>query len=213
MWNVRTNRVVSKNSAHEDSVNCLCVKSNLLASGSADCKVNIWDIESLAKKLTLRFTDVPNVIKWSNDCKYLVSAGWDKVLYVYSYDKQRVWAELSGHSGDITCLYYFQNQDLMVSGSTDNSVRLWDLENKTLDHIYVGHRSRVTSISVNEEGETIASGSWDKCVKVWNLRNKKISQSFDGHDMAVGSVKFSGSGKYCVGVTEYKAYVWKILKN
>lgn len=213
IWNVKTNKIISKNSAHEDSVNCLSVKSNLLASCSADCKVIIWDVDSLAKKISVGFKDVLNVVKWSNDCKFLISAGWDKILYVYSYDKQKVLAELSGHSGDVTCIYYFQNQDLMVSGSTDNSVRLWDLGNKRLDHIYTGHRSRVTSISVNEEGEQIASGSWDKCVKVWNVRSKKLSHSFDEHDMAVNSVKFTRSGKYCVSVTEYKTYVWKIKNN
>lgn len=213
VWNVNSNRIVSQNKAHEDSVSWLSVRSGMLASCSADCSMKIWDFNTMQRVATISFGEILNVVCWSYDCKILVSAGWEKVLYVYSITEQRIISELSGHSGDITCLYHFQNQDLLASASTDNSVRLWDLTGRKLEHIYKGHNSRITSISVDEEGDLIASGSWDKSVKLWDVRRRRLSQSFDHHDYAVSSVKFSASGKYCVSQTEYKAYVWKIQKK
>lgn len=213
VWNVNCNKIISQNKAHDDSVNRLSVKNNLLASCSADYSMKIWDINTMQKLSTITFSEILNIVCWSHDCKFLISAGLEKILYVYNYTEQKITTELSGHSGDITCLYHFQNQDLLASASTDNSVRLWDLNGKKLEHVYKGHNSRITSISVDEDGELIASGSWDKSVKLWDVRRRRLSQSFDNHDYAVNSVKFSNSGKYCVSQTEYKAYVWKVQKK
>src|SRR5689334_22972171 len=57
----------------------------------------------------------------------------------------------------------------IVSGSDDNTVRIWDVASGTEIKQLTGHTSFVTSVSFSPDGSTIASGSWDNTVRIWDV--------------------------------------------
>ena len=65
--------------------------------------------------------------------------------------------QLKGHSGHIMSVYA-DSDDIIASGSSDHTVRLWDLRSqRCIDAIATGD-SCVASVCVNTSGNMLASG-------------------------------------------------------
>ena len=88
----------------------------------------------------------------------------------------------------------------MVSGSDDNTVRLWDSETRqAIGQPMAGHTSSVRSVAFSPEGRYVVSGSWDNTVRLWDSeRRQAIGQPMAGHTNWVTSVAFSPDGRYVV---------------
>ena len=58
-----------------------------------------------------------------------------------------------------------------MSGSDDNTVKVWSVESGECVTTLEGHSSLVRSVSFSPDGQWIASGSKDKTVKVWSVES------------------------------------------
>ncbi len=57
----------------------------------------------------------------------------------------------------------------LVSGSTDRSIKIWDLEKKVnIGHKKDAHAGRVKSVVITKDSKYIVSCSYDKEIKIWN---------------------------------------------
>ena len=57
--------------------------------------------------------------------------------------------------------------NLIVSGSDDQTVKIWDVSLGTLLKTLIGHTRHVTSCNFSHCGTLIVSGSDDKTIRVW----------------------------------------------
>jgi WD40 repeat protein/energy-coupling factor transporter ATP-binding protein EcfA2 len=92
----------------------------------------------------------------------------------------------------------------IISGSEDNTMRLWDLQGKQIRKPFVGHTLPITSVTFSPDGRYIISGSEDKTVRLWDLQGNSIGTSFIGHNQPIQSVAFSPNGQYIVSGSEDK---------
>jgi len=58
--------------------------------------------------------------------------------------------------------------NVLVTGSWDKTVKLWDLSTSTCLSTMRGHGSDVMSVSWSPDGARLASGSRDKTVRLWD---------------------------------------------
>ena len=56
-----------------------------------------------------------------------------------------------------------------VSGSEDQTVRVWDLRSGVCLRTLKGHSDTVSSVSVTPDGRRAVSGSFDRTLRVWDL--------------------------------------------
>ncbi|MFM6375544.1 MAG: WD40 repeat domain-containing protein, partial [Microcystis panniformis] len=56
----------------------------------------------------------------------------------------------------------------LVSGSYDNTIRLWNVETGQEIRTLTGHDRSVSSVNFSPDGKTLVSGSWDKTIKLWS---------------------------------------------
>ena len=68
----------------------------------------------------------------------------------------------------------------VISGSWDNTIKVWDITTGEQLLSLSGHSSWVKAVAVSPDGEKVISGSDDNTVKVWNINNGKIINTFTG---------------------------------
>ena len=61
----------------------------------------------------------------------------------------------------------------VVSGEDDNTVRVWNLQEKHQNFLLQGHTDTVTSIVITYDNKYAISCGKDKTVRVWNLQEKR----------------------------------------
>ena len=98
----------------------------------------------------------------------------------------------------------------VAAGSSDNSIRLWDIKSGQLIRIFEGHKATVNSIKFSPDGKMLASGSDDKSINLWEVESGKLLQSFKGHKDPVNSISFSPDGKAIATSSDGNLRLWSI---
>jgi len=129
----------------------------------------------------------------------LLSASRDKSIIVwqltrgeltsYGYPKRA----LRGHSHFVQDVVISSDGQFALSGSWDNTLRLWDLNQGTTTRQFVGHTKDVLSVAFSADNRQIVSGSRDRTIKLWNtLGECKYTIEGEGaHTDWVSCVRFS----------------------
>jgi len=99
-------------------------------------------------------------------------------------------AVLSGHTDTVRSLTFTSDGALLVSGSDDKTIKLWDIQTGGIIKTFYGHTDWVFSVSISLDHTMIPSGALDKTIRLWNAQTGISSCIIDRHDV-VESVSFS----------------------
>ncbi|MGI8837561.1 MAG: caspase family protein [Pyrinomonadaceae bacterium] len=140
VWSVATGQELKTLTAHSEGVIALAISSDgkKLASGSQDRSILIWDIESEeADAIYTGHQEWVNTVAFSPDGKKLASGSVDGEIRIWEVPMrgperepqmiQRPLQSLAGHKGSINSLTFNSDGKLLVSGSSDASMKLWDV--------------------------------------------------------------------------------------
>lgn len=96
----------------------------------------------------------------------------------------RIIAVLAGHKLSILCCSISPDGKHVISGSSDNTLRLWDLDQRSEIAAYSGFQNSVTRCDWSPDGRCISSGSNDGTIKVLDslIKNQLLSSSDYGQD-------------------------------
>ena len=171
---------------HTDGVMCLqlCEKNNVLATGSYDTTVKIWDLKTGEVVRTL-VGHHRGVGALQFDDHKLISASMDGTLRVWNHRTGECLSVLRGHTDGVLCLHY--DASLLCSGSADSTIRIWDFNTKECFNLR-GHRDWVNSVRLSSTARTVISGSDDTTIRLWNLDLRECIRVFRGHVGQVQSV-------------------------
>jgi WD40 repeat protein len=89
-------------------------------------------------------------------------------------------ANLIGHTGTITTIAMTQDGRVAITGSNDQSLKVWDLETGQILHTLTGHSGFVTAVAVTLDGRLAVSTSGDKSLKVWDLKTGQEIHNIHG---------------------------------
>ncbi|KAJ6047584.1 hypothetical protein N7460_003731 [Penicillium canescens] len=101
---------------------------------------------------------------------------------------------LEGHTSPVFSVAFSSGGQLLASGSSDNTVRLWDTVTGGLQRTLKGHTSPVFSVAFSSGGQLLASGSSDNTVRLWDTVTGGLQRTLKGHIDWVKSVAFSPDG-------------------
>jgi len=106
----------------------------------------------------------------------------------------RLYKCLEGHKKGISSIAVIKSNDsrtLIISGSHDKTIKIWDANTWELLHTLEGHIGTVTSIAVTKSNDSrtlIISGSQDKTIKIWDANTWELLQTLNDHTSKVESV-------------------------
>ena len=75
----------------------------------------------------------------------------------------------SGHTAHVFSLDLSPAGNVLVTGSVDETVRLWDVRRGTCMNVLPAHSDPVTSVRFSPDGTVVCSGSYDGLVRLWSV--------------------------------------------
>ncbi|KAE8343493.1 putative E3 ubiquitin ligase complex SCF subunit sconB [Aspergillus arachidicola] len=167
---------------HTNGVMCLQFEDNILATGSYDATIKIWDTETGEELRTLRGHQSGIRCLQFDDTK-LISGSMDRSLKVWNWRTGECISTYTGHRGGVIGLHF--DATILASASVDKTVKIWNFEDKST-FLLRGHTDWVNAVRVDTTSRTVFSASDDCTVRLWDLDTKACLRTFHGH---VGQVQ------------------------
>ncbi|HTK75688.1 MAG TPA: AAA family ATPase, partial [Gemmataceae bacterium] len=168
----------------------------LLAAGSGDGLVVVWEASSGTERLLLRGHQAQvNAVAFAPGGKLLASAGKDNLIRLWDIASGRARATLAGHLGDVTAIAFAPSGKLLASAGWDGAVKLWDVDSGGERANLTGHADGIATLAFAPNGQTLASGSEDGSVRLWDVDSAREVATLRGHDREVHAVAFSANGQ------------------
>ena len=141
----------------------------ILASGSRDDTIRIWDVASGRTQIYIpeHEGDVLSV-DFNFDGSLLASGSQDRTIRLWDPATGDPIRTLPGHESGVRTLTFSPDGRTIASGSWDSTVRVWNVATGELMSTFVGHTSSVRSVAFSPDGSTIASGGRDGTVLIWD---------------------------------------------
>ncbi|XP_032358135.1 WD repeat, SAM and U-box domain-containing protein 1 isoform X2 [Etheostoma spectabile] len=162
--------------------------SQVFMSGSNYGDLRLWDLDMnqlLAEKNAHDLgvtccTFAPNILSGGQVVQFrLASCGQDSHLKIWAINKfssggykMQLLHTLTGQSAPVLSCAYSSDGQLLVSGSVDKTVALYDANNAVLLYTLNQHERYVTACSFSPTLPLIATGSMDKTVNIWRLEDR-----------------------------------------
>jgi WD40 repeat protein len=136
------------------------------------------------KYIDLRKKDIDSYIQLLEICRAISKPETYETLPTLTTFERK----LIGHPASIRSVIISPDGNYAISGSFDNTIKLWNITTGECTRSFIGHLSSVYSVAVTSDGKRIISGSDDNTIKLWDLKSGKCKHTFKGHDITVRSV-------------------------
>ena len=191
--------------------------SEILASRLRDGTIRLFDVTTAQKVNTLTGQ---GWVSYSPDGKTLASKSgtklwiWevgtrkDKPIYI---DHAVFDVESDGgkvyRNPIVFSMCFSPDGKTLATGHKDTTVRLWDVETRTVKAILKGHSHFVMSVSFAPDGKSLVSGSYDKTIRIWDVKTGKHKATLKGHPALIKNVVYSNDGNtiasQCLGEVRF----------
>ncbi|KAL2364501.1 Mitochondrial fission protein [Blastomyces dermatitidis] len=210
VWDLNLGRCMGFLEGHHASVRCLQVEDNLVATGSMDASIRLWDLSRA--KYAPRDNHIGNHEEDDEDALgYEDPAAAPPPPPPSSMEDCPLFS-LEAHVDEVTALHF--RGDTLISGSADKTLRQWDLVKgrcvQTLDVLWAAAQASSLSSSDNPWRPTgrlpdasadfvgaiqcfdaaLACGTADGMVRLWDLRSGQVHRSLVGHTGPVTCLQF-----------------------
>ncbi|KAJ5370704.1 Mitochondrial division protein 1 [Penicillium cataractarum] len=206
VWDMNVGRCSGLLEGHHASVRALQVEDNIVATGSMDASVRLWDLSRarpVSRDNRLNKHERDGLDEADDHSSSVPPSSNLEDCHVFS---------LEAHVDEVTALHF--KGDTLISGSADKTLRQWDLVKgrcvQTLDILWAATQSsssmsgdgnwrpsgRLPDASADFVGAVqcfdaaLACGTADGMVRLWDLRSGQVHRSLVGHTGPVTCLQF-----------------------
>ena len=210
LWDLETdNKLVTfKLAERHDSVTALAFSKNNTILMSLDKFGDIirWDIVTGSKLSDTKNVDTYKAIALSQNGSTLATGDQrGPQIHLWNTTTGRRRMTLNGHAGffeedqderevDIRALAFTQDEKILVSGSEDKTVMLWNTQNGAERAALRGHEGWITAVAFSIDGKIVASGDTNGVIKVWDINTEREHATLRGHKNTINALAFAPEG-------------------
>ncbi|MGQ4649022.1 protein kinase domain-containing protein [Lyngbya aestuarii] len=203
---------------HSDGIFSVAFSPNsrMLASGSRDKTVKLWQLKTAWEICTLggwlsKHSGWVRCVAFSSTGKTVISGSNDGTIKLWNVRTGKNISTLTGHDGEVYAVAVSPYRQLLISGSKDKTVKLWDVLSEQETGNFTGHAGGVYAVAISSDEQLLASGSDDYSIKLWHVNTKQEIDYLTGHDGEVYAVAFSPDGELLASGSEDKTIkLWSV---
>jgi WD40 repeat protein len=219
LWDLETGQTLRILTGHTSRVNALAITPDgrHAVSASDDRTLQVWDLGPGRTLRTLghrtNFSDAVAVDpaqlgeladssppKASLASFALRASGGKRPPCDFLDDGQSL-RTLEGHTGKVSAVAVTPDGNRAVSGSEDQTLRLWDLGTGQTLLALEGHLGVVRAVAITSDGRWAVSASDDRTLRLWDLSSGQTLLVLKGHTSGVSAVVIKPNGRRAISAS------------
>lgn len=192
--------------------------SKTIVVGSWDNNIYIYSVEYGRVTDTVRgHDDAISCLCWNDGI--LVTASWDSTVKVWRFvpecngkkaSSPELLTELD-HDTEVNSVDLHPTNTLVVTGTTDGHVLLWNVDKRVIVNEHEAHGSTVHTVAFSPDGQRILSCGADQCIRVLDVQTGTELYSKDLDDEIRCAV---WDGQLVIaGGTSGQLHIWNLLND
>ncbi|GMH35001.1 hypothetical protein BSKO_02862 [Bryopsis sp. KO-2023] len=181
----------------------LSFMDGMLVTGGRNRDLCGWDISSRKKLFCVSLFD-SRILSIADVGDKVVVGGGNGNLQIWEKGVWEWHSSLEGHSEDVFCLFH-QSGNLLISGSRDETIRIWNLVDNACLRVIGGQVGGASSIDVSDG--LIFCGAFDGNIRSWEFESGELVQTFQGHKRSMTSVVLQ-EGRMFTGSFDQTIKMW-----
>jgi glucose repression regulatory protein TUP1 len=170
VWDINSRTIKHQFTGHEQDIYSLDFARNgrIIASGSGDRSVRLWDLESNTQIANFSIEDGVTTVAISPDNLFVAAGSLDKSVRVWDIQSGQLVVRLEGEHGHKDSVYsvaFAPSGGRLVSGSLDKTIKMWELTSPArfapssgpggkCIRTFEGHKVRSLSMSTSDVSDT-----------------------------------------------------------
>jgi WD40 repeat protein len=189
-------------------ISCLALNSTstLLATAGRHRQIHLWEMPARQLVKTFNGVDVTTALCFTPNSLFFYTCHANNEIYRWDLKKELsylVTCRKTRHSRRVTSLALSPDGKILLSGSEDKTVKLWQLDfgNNVEPMTLQGYGSGIADIAISADNQWFVTVGMEKNVRIRDLHSGKLIRSInnqsgaltvaiapDGHCLAVGSL-------------------------
>src|SRR5262245_40669601 len=173
---------------HKDAMYCarLSPDGKLLATGSYDSSIRLWDVASGNELRTFEgHNGAVFELAFRADGKVLASASGDRTVKLWNVASGERLDTLKESQKELYSLGFSPDGKKLAAVGVDNRIRIWSIADEAKEGTnpllisQFGHESPILRLVWSGDGKLIATAGEDRLVKIWNSKSMTIRQTLE----------------------------------
>ena len=157
----------------------------MLATAGNDNLITVWKIceknRKIEKLWSLKHHKSAVICLCFNNVNLLTSAGLDNIIAFWDFEKSPaiLISELKPHTQYVSCLNFSKDSKLLISGSNDNSLIIWNMKTEKESNFSYNYEELSRTKLYEKNIETIIENKSNNVQLIQILQNDSITNSLN----------------------------------
>lgn len=180
---------------------------DLLATGSADGAIRLWDLHARTREALLRgdmhrragHDARPLALAFSPDGALLASGHVDGAIHLWDVAKGEELAARARHEAIVSCLAFSPNGQELASGGMDSVVKVWEVETARRGEArrrIVRQPSPVTALAYSGGGRWLLTGHSNRLLRLLEAESGRLLATLRGPEAPINVICPAADGRH-----------------